>query len=103
MLWQIITSISTLLAVLVALFLPAINNRRKLLVEVATPGRFTKQKEVIINIINSGGKFVTISRLLILNKEKKNITNERHRRSIASNFKAYRVCTIKANHIYQNI
>ena len=65
MIWEIITSISTLVAVLVALFLPVFRNRRKLVIQVATPGRFTERKEALIAVVNSGGQFITVSRLLI--------------------------------------
>ena len=71
MIWEIITSISTLAAVIVALFLPTIINKRKLIVEATTPGRYSEQKDVIISIINSGGKFITVSRLLIMEANKK--------------------------------
>ena len=46
--WEILTAIGTLLAVFVALFLPMWQNRRRLSVQVATPGGYEQDKSVSV-------------------------------------------------------
>lgn len=64
MVWEILTAIGTLLAVFVALFLPMWQNRRRLSVQVATPGGYKQDKSVSVIIANSGGKVITVLRVL---------------------------------------
>lgn len=62
MVWEPFTAIGTLLAVFVALFLPMWQNRRRLSVQVATPGG--RNKIISVVMTNSGGKVMTIVRVL---------------------------------------
>lgn len=65
MLWEILTAVGTLGAVCVALFLPMWQNRRHLSVQVATPGGYHFQdKTTSVIVTNSGGKVITIIRVL---------------------------------------
>jgi len=69
MIWQIISSIATLAAVVVALFLPAFQRRRRLRVELVTPGRYTKDKEASVFVTNTSTTPITIARLLYTNEK----------------------------------
>lgn len=62
--WEILTAIGTLGAVVVALFLPSWQNRRRLSVQVATPGGYKRDKTISVVMTNSGGKVITIVRVL---------------------------------------
>ena len=62
--WEILTAIGTLGAVVVALFLPMWQKRRRLSVQVATPGGYKRDKTISVVMTNSGGKVITIVRVL---------------------------------------
>ncbi|MGD0724347.1 MAG: hypothetical protein ABSB63_02165 [Spirochaetia bacterium] len=66
--WEILTAIGTLGAVVVALFLPMWQARRRLSVQVATPGGYKRDKTISVVMTNSGGKVVTVVRVLTKGK-----------------------------------
>lgn len=62
--WEILTAVGTLGAVVVALFLPMWQSRRRLSVQVATPGGgLTQEKDASVIITNNGGKAITVIRV----------------------------------------
>ena len=62
--WEILTAVGTLGAVVVALFLPMWQARRRLSVEVAPPSTYSDMKTIPLVVTNSGGKVITIVRVL---------------------------------------
>jgi len=62
--WEILTAVGTLLAICVALFLPVWLSRRRLSVQVASPGGYKREKIVSVILTNCGGKVITLVRRL---------------------------------------